>query len=101
MAKKSVIARQLKREKIAKKHEKTFRELQKASKDKSISLTSRLEVMKKLSSLPRDAHPIRQRNRCQLTGRPRGVFSRFGICRHKIRELMSRGEIPGVEKASW
>jgi small subunit ribosomal protein S14 len=51
--------------------------------------------------LPRNSSPSRLRNRCQLTGRPRGVFRKFGLCRHKIRELAFNGEVPGVVKASW
>jgi small subunit ribosomal protein S14 len=54
-----------------------------------------------LQALPRNANPTRLRNRCQLTGRPRGVFSKFGLARHKVRELAFRGEIPGLTKASW
>lgn len=55
----------------------------------------------KLQSLPRDASPSRQRNRCALTGRPNGVFRKFGLCRNKLREIAMRGEVPGMTKASW
>ena len=61
----------------------------------------RREARLKLQSLPRNTSPVRLRNRCALTGRPRGVFSKFGIGRSKLRELMMRGEVPGVIKASW
>jgi small subunit ribosomal protein S14 len=54
-----------------------------------------------LQALPRDSSPVRQRNRCLLTGRPRGVYSKFGLARGKLRQLALRGEIPGVVKASW
>ena len=54
-----------------------------------------------LQKLPRNASPCRQRNRCQITGRPRGVFSKFGLARGKLREVAMRGEIPGIVKASW
>jgi small subunit ribosomal protein S14 len=61
----------------------------------------RMDARLKLQSLPRNASESRLRNRCQLTGRPRGVFRKFGLCRNKIREFAMRGEIPGVVKASW
>jgi len=61
----------------------------------------KFELRLKLQALPRNANPTRQRNRCALTGRPRGVFRRFGLCRNKIREIAMCGEIPGVIKASW
>ena len=57
--------------------------------------------VKALQELPRNASPVRQRNRCQLTGRPRGVFSKFGLARGKLREYAMKGEIPGIVKASW
>ena len=61
----------------------------------------RMDARLKLQSLPRDASESRLRNRCQLTGRPRGVFRKFGLCRNMIREIAMKGEIPGVVKASW
>lgn len=61
----------------------------------------RFEARLKLQALPRDASPTRQRNRCALTGRPRGVFRKFGLCRLKLRESAMRGEVPGMTKASW
>jgi small subunit ribosomal protein S14 len=61
----------------------------------------RLAAQAKLQSLPRDASPTRQRNRCAITGRSRGVYSKFGLARTKIREVAARGEIPGLAKASW
>jgi small subunit ribosomal protein S14 len=60
-----------------------------------------MDARQKLQTLPRNASESRLRNRCQLTGRPRGVFRKFGLCRNKIREIAMRGEIPGVVKASW
>jgi small subunit ribosomal protein S14 len=59
------------------------------------------EARKKLQALPRNASPVRLRNRCALTGRPRGVYSKFGIARGKLRDLIMHGEVPGVIKASW
>lgn len=62
---------------------------------------SRMQARLKLQSLPRNSSPVRQRNRCSLTGRPRGVFKKFGLCRNKLREIAMRGEVPGMTKASW
>ncbi|HMM55647.1 MAG TPA: 30S ribosomal protein S14 [Candidatus Desulfobacillus sp.] len=61
----------------------------------------RMEARLKLQQLPRNASPVRQRNRCELTGRPRGYFRKFGLCRNKLREVAMRGEVPGLVKASW
>ena len=69
--------------------------------DVSKSEEERYEARLKLQQLPRNASPTRQRNRCALTGRPRGTFRKFGLARSKIREIAFRGEIPGVTKASW
>ena len=66
-----------------------------------LSDEERFEARQKLQALPRDASPTRQRNRCALTGRPRGVFRKFGLCRNKLREIVMRGEVPGMTKASW
>jgi small subunit ribosomal protein S14 len=66
-----------------------------------LSDEERAEARVKLQQLPRNASPSRQRNRCALTGRPRGVFSKFGLCRNKLRESAMRGEVPGMTKASW
>jgi small subunit ribosomal protein S14 len=60
-----------------------------------------MEARQKLQQLPRDSSPVRQRNRCELTGRPRGYFRKFGLCRLKLREAAMRGEVPGIVKASW
>jgi len=69
--------------------------------DVNASTEDKRAARQKLQSLPRNSSPVRQRNRCALTGRPRGVFSKFGISRIKLRDLMMRGEVPGVIKASW
>jgi len=69
--------------------------------DQSQSAEDRMAARKKLQALPRNASPVRLRNRCAITGRPRGVFSKFGIGRNKLRQLMMSGEVPGVTKASW
>jgi small subunit ribosomal protein S14 len=69
--------------------------------DQNESHENRMAARKKLQSLPRNASPVRLRSRCAITGRPRGVFSKFGIGRNKLRQLMMNGEVPGVTKASW
>jgi small subunit ribosomal protein S14 len=66
-----------------------------------LSDEERMAAREKLQRLPRDASPVRVRNRCSLTGRPRGVYSKFGLGRNKLREIAMRGEVPGVTKASW
>jgi small subunit ribosomal protein S14 len=69
--------------------------------DKDVSTEEQREARMKLQALPRNSSPVRLRNRCALTGRPRGVYSKFGIGRSKLRELMMSGKVPGVTKASW
>jgi small subunit ribosomal protein S14 len=69
--------------------------------DQNESHENRMAARKKLQALPRNASPVRLRSRCAITGRPRGVFSKFGIGRNKLRQLMMNGEVPGVTKASW
>ncbi len=69
--------------------------------DAKLSEEERMEARLELQKLPRNASPSRVRNRCQLTGRPRGVFRKFGLCRNKLREVAFRGEVPGMTKASW
>jgi small subunit ribosomal protein S14 len=101
MAKLALINREEKRRKIVKKYAAKRAELKAIFKDLNRSEEERMEALQKLQSLPRNASESRLRNRCQLTGRPRGVFRKFGLCRNKIREIAMRGEIPGVVKASW
>jgi small subunit ribosomal protein S14 len=69
--------------------------------DQTRSMDERMDAMKRLQGLPRDASPVRLRNRCAMTGRPRGTFRKFGLARAKIREAAMRGDIPGLVKASW
>jgi small subunit ribosomal protein S14 len=69
--------------------------------DQSVSVEEQREARLKLQALPRNSSPVRLRNRCALTGRPRGVLSKFGIGRSKLRDLMMAGQVPGVTKASW
>ena len=101
MAKTAVINRDLKRRKIVKKFAKKRAELQAVIDNAKISDEDRFAARQKLQQLPRDSSPTRLRNRCKLTGRPRGVFRKFGLGRNKLREFAMRGEIPGVVKASW
>ena len=101
MAKTAVINRDLKRRVIVKKFTKKRALLQAIIDNAKMSDEDRLGARLKLQKLPRDASPTRLRNRCRLTGRPRGVFSKFGLGRNKLREIALRGEIPGVVKASW
>ena len=101
MAKLALINRQAKRVKVAKKFASKRAELKAIIDNAKLSDEERMTARLALQKLPRDASPCRQRNRCQITGRPRGVFSKFGLGRTKLREFAMRGEIPGVIKASW
>jgi small subunit ribosomal protein S14 len=101
MAKKSLKQRELKREKLVAKHARKYAELQEAARDAKRSDEERYAARLELQKLPRNANPMRLRNRCELTGRPRGTFRKFGLARSKIRELAFKGDIPGVVKASW
>ena len=76
-------------------------ELLAAANNPKLAQEERYEARLKLQKLPRNASPVRLRNRCALTGRPRGTFRKFGLARNKLREIAMRGEIPGVIKASW
>ncbi|UCG97258.1 MAG: 30S ribosomal protein S14 [Burkholderiales bacterium] len=101
MAKLSLKNREAKRIALVKKYEARRKELKARSADQTLSMEERLEAQRQLQALPRNANPTRLRNRCALTGRPRGTFRKFGLGRGKIREAALRGDIPGVVKASW
>ncbi|MDP2786863.1 MAG: 30S ribosomal protein S14 [Pseudomonadota bacterium] len=101
MARLSVINRDEKRRKLVKKFSAKRLDLKKTINDSSLSDEDRASARAVLQALPRDSSEFRLRNRCQITGRPRGVFRKFGLCRNKIREYAMKGEIPGVVKASW
>ena len=101
MAKLSLINRDIKRAKLAEKYAAKRAALKAIIDDVSKSDEERYDARLQLQKLPRNANPTRQRNRCVVTGRPRGVFRKFGLARHKLREMAMRGEIPGVTKASW
>ena len=101
MAKMALIQRELKRDKLVAKYAAKHAELKAISTDAKRSDDERAVARLALQKLPRNANPTRQRNRCVLTGRPRGVFRKFGLCRNKLREIAFRGEVPGMTKASW
>ncbi len=101
MAKQSLIQRELKRDKLVAKYAAKHVELKAISNDLKKSDEERAAARLGLQKLPRNANPTRQRNRCEITGRPRGTFRQFGLARAKIRELAFNGDIPGVTKASW
>lgn len=101
MAKLALINRDLKREMLVKKFARKRAELQAIIDDQSRSEEERYQARLKLQQLPRNANPTRLRNRCELTGRPRGTYRKFGLGRNKLRDIAMRGEIPGITKASW
>ncbi len=101
MAKVSLIQRELKRTQLVAKYAKKYNELKTLANDAKKSDEDRYAARLELQKLPRNAYPTRQRNRCVLTGRPRGTFRKFGLGRSKIRDLAFKGDIPGIVKASW
>ncbi|MCU0623717.1 MAG: 30S ribosomal protein S14 [Gemmatimonadaceae bacterium] len=101
MAKTSLIEREKKREALVKKYAAKRAELNAIIADQSRSEEERFQARLKLQQLPRNANPTRLRNRCELTGRPRGTYRVFGLGRNKLREIAMRGEVPGMTKASW
>lgn len=101
MAKLALINREEKRSKLVAKYAGKRAELIAKIKDMKLSEEERMSARLALQQLPRNASPVRVRNRCSLTGRPRGVFRKFGLCRNKLREIAFNGEVPGMTKASW
>ena len=101
MAKTSMVEREKRRAKVAKRFATRRAELKELIRSPKTSAEDRGAAQAKLQSLPRDASPSRQRKRCAITGRSRGVYRKFGLARVKIREVANRGEIPGLVKASW
>jgi small subunit ribosomal protein S14 len=101
VAKMALIERELKRDKLVAKYAKKHAELKAIANDFKKSDEERAAARLDLQQLPRNANPTRQRNRCGITGRPRGTFKQFGLARAKIRELAFAGDIPGITKASW
>ena len=101
MAKTSMVNRDIKREKLAKQYAAKRDALKKVVSSPTASYEEKIEAATRLQKLPRDSSPSRQRNRCELSGRPRGVYSKFGLGRNKLREATMRGDVPGLRKASW
>ena len=101
MAKKSMINRELKREKMVAKYADKRIKLKETISDMTASDETRMEAMLELQALPRNASPVRLRNRCAITGRPHGYSRKFGLSRNMLRERVMQGDVPGVRKASW
>ena len=101
MAKKSMVAREVKRAKTVSRFAAKRDALKAIIKNPSSSYEEVEMAVQKLQQLPRDASPARKHNRCRITGRPHGYFRKFGLCRNKLREAAMRGDIPGLVKASW
>ena len=101
MAKLSIIEREKKREKIVAKYATKRAELKRIVADRNATDDERWQAQLQLQKLPRNASPVRLRRRCAETGRPRGVYRKFGLGRNKLREAAMRGDVPGLVKASW
>lgn len=101
MAKKSMIAREVKRAKLVAKYASKRAELKAIIVSPSSTDEQIMEAQVKLQKMPRDASAARQQRRCRVTGRPHGVYRKFGLCRNKLREAAMRGDVPGLVKASW
>ena len=101
MAKNSVIQRELKRSKLVARYAEKRTALKLIIKSTETSFEEKMAAVDSLQKLPRDSSAVRQRNRCRITGRPHGVYRKFGLCRNKIREAAMRGDIPGLVMARW
>ena len=101
MAKKSMVARENKRARTVAKYAAKRAKLKETIADVNASDDVRWEAQIALQKLPRNASPVRQQRRCQITGRPHGVYRKFGLCRNKLREAAMRGDVPGLVKSSW
>ena len=101
MAKLSSVQKNIFRKKLINKYDNKRKFLKSKIKDKNISLDERIVYQNKLNDLPRNGSAIRHRNRCEITGRPRGNYRKFGLSRIKLRELSMTGDLPGVVKSSW
>ncbi len=101
MAKQSMVQRDLKRKRIVAKYAAKRAELKKIIASPSTSFEDMMAAQEKLQKLPRNASPVRMRNRCQVSGRPRGYYNKFGLSKTQLREAAMRGDIPGLKKASW
>ena len=101
MAKSSMVNRDIKRKKLVAKYANKRQELKKILASTTASYEEKMDASAKLQKLPRDSSASRVRNRCELTGRSRGVYKKFGLGRNKLREATMRGDVPGLRKASW
>lgn len=101
MAKKSMIAREAKRSRTVAKYAARRAKLKEIITSQSSTDEARWDAQIELQKLPRNASPVRQQRRCQITGRPHGVYRKFGLCRNKLREAAMRGDVPGLVKSSW
>lgn len=101
MAKKSCIEKTHKKSRLIAKYRQKREELKKAMANPELEFEERMFLQKKLESMPLNSSPVRHRNRCWLTGRPRGYHSDLGVCRNALREMAHAGMIPGLMKASW
>lgn len=101
MAKLSSVNKNEKRKKLVQKYAAKYAKLKAIADDESVDDTERLIARLKLAEIPRNANPTRVRNRCATTGRPRGYYRKFGLCRVELRDLANKGMIPGVTKSSW
>lgn len=101
MAKTSMVEREHKRKKLVQRYAKKRAELKAVLLDQDATYEAKMEASVQLQKLPRDSSPVRARNRCALTGRPRGVYQKFGLGRNKLREATMRGDVPGLRKGSW
>ena len=101
MAKTNMVEREKRRAKTVQKYAAKRAQLKELIRSPKTEPQARVEAQAQLQKLPRDASPSRQRNRCAITGRSRGVYRKFGLARVKVREVFNRGEIPGLSKASW
>lgn len=101
MAKNSMVEREKKRAKLVAKYAVKRAALKAIISDRNVSDEERWDAQMKLQALPRDSSPVRQQRRCGLTGRPHGVYRKFGLGRNKLREAAMRGDVPGLVKASW
>lgn len=101
MAKKSMIAREVKRDQLIKKYAELRAQLKEIIRSPNTSFEEKEIAILKLQKLPRDSSASRLRNRCKLTGRPHGYYRKFGLSRNKLREAAMRGDVPGLTKASW
>ena len=101
MAKLSMINREAKRARLVKQYAAKRKELKAISADISLDAEERAQARAKLQALPRNASPVRLRNRCRITGRPKGFYRKFGLARNTLREAAMRGDVPGLVKASW